>query len=148
MVLKALGEMGENATSRYNIKGAAVACAPLYQESNYVLLNRPGINQMIYRAGLLKKMKQKARHQLERHCQGDENTRFFDYRRAVEAETIHEFEDAFLVPLYGFDSFMDYYQQTSCIHFLESIAVPTFILNAADGTRFVRMLMLLSLVEM
>jgi uncharacterized protein len=134
VVLKALGEMGENATRRFNIKGGAVACAPLKQESNYVLLNRPGVNQMIYRDGLLKKMKQKARHQLERHCQGDEATSLFDYRRAVEAETIQGFEDAFLTQIYGFDSFMDYYQQTSSIHFLESIAVPTFILNAADGT--------------
>jgi hypothetical protein len=134
VVLKALGEMGEHAACLYNIQGAAVACAPFKQESNYVLFNRPGINQIAYRRGLLKKMKDKARRQLERHCQGDENTSAFDYRRAVDAETIQEFEDAFLAPIYGFDSFMDYYQKTSCIHFLESIAVPTLILNAADGT--------------
>jgi uncharacterized protein len=136
VVLKALGEMGENAAVRYNIRGAAVACAPLKQESNYVLLNRPGINQIAYRSGLLKKMKQKARQQLEQHCQGDENTLLFDYRRAVDAKTINEFENAFLAPIYGFDNYMDYYQQTSSIHYLESIAVPTFILNAADGTCF------------
>ena len=39
---------------------------------------------------------------------------------------------AFVARIYGFDSATDYYRKTSCIGFLQNIAVPTFILTARD----------------
>jgi len=46
------------------------------------------------------------------------------------AETITELDDAFIATNNGFQDCWDYYRQTSSVHFLDQIAVPTLILNA------------------
>jgi uncharacterized protein len=134
VVLKALGELGREALTRYSIQGAAVVCAPLDQERNSIAFSRPGLNRRIYSNGIVRKLQEKARLQLEAFCNGNPNTTAFDYRGVCEAKTISDFDKAFVAPVFGFDDHIDYYRQTSSIHFLEKIAVPTFILNAKDGT--------------
>jgi predicted alpha/beta-fold hydrolase len=59
-----------------------------------------------------------------------------DMQRTVAAQTITEFDDSFIAPLYGFDDCWDYHQQTSCIHYLDRIAVPTLMINARDDPFF------------
>ena len=131
-ILKCLGELGADATARYNIQGGVALCAPLDQERNARALARPGINRIVYTNMLLKTMKSKAQDQLARFCDNDPSTSLFDYPRAMAAETITEFDDAFIAPIYGYKDCWDYYRKTSSIHFVENITVPTLILNAKD----------------
>lgn len=128
VVLKCLGELGEDALYKYNVYGAAVLCAPLDQKRNADIL----ASEPIYTSNLLKSLQKRAQNQLELFCDNDASTIRFDYKRAMDASNITEFDDAFIAPIYGFDSAWDYYDKTSAIFFLESIAVPTFILNAKD----------------
>jgi len=135
-VLKCLGELGQDAVEQYDIAGAAVLCAPLDQAKNTKTFSQPGINREIYNKNLLQSMKKRVDDQLERFCNGDKNTDRFDYYRAMAAETVSEFDDAYIAPVYGFKDCHDYYQQTSSIFYLDDIAVPTLILNAKDDPFF------------
>lgn len=54
----------------------------------------------------------------------------------MSATTIAEFENAFLPSIYGFKDNIDYYRSTSCYYFLPGVAVPLYILNAADDPFF------------
>jgi predicted alpha/beta-fold hydrolase len=131
-VLKCLGELGTTAVTDFNIHGAAVSCAPLDQHKNSAKLGLPGINRFIYTDNLLQGLKKRAVIQLERFHDSNPDTDAFDYPRAMAAETITDYDDAFIAPVYGFKDASDYYDQTSSIHFLERMAVPTMILNAKD----------------
>ena len=54
----------------------------------------------------------------------------------MRATAIADFDDSFIAPVYGFESNIDYYRQSSCVYFLDGIAVPTFIVNAGDDPFF------------
>ncbi len=43
-----------------------------------------------------------------------------------------EFDDRYTAPLHGFSSALDYYQRASSLQFLESIRIPTLLVNAKD----------------
>ena len=77
-------------------------------------------------------MKKKIQYQLEQFCDDNRDTDAFEYRMCMEATTIAEIETGFIAKIYGFEDNIDYYRQSSCTYFLEGIAVPTFILTAAD----------------
>jgi uncharacterized protein len=128
VVLKCLGELGEDALEKFNIHGAAVVCAPIEQTRNAEIL----ASEPIYTQNLLRSLKQRARAQLDIYCNGDENTEKFDYKRGIGASTVTEFDDAFIAPIYGFTDAWDYYEKTSSLHFLEKISVPTLVLNSKD----------------
>jgi predicted alpha/beta-fold hydrolase len=132
VVLKALGELGMKAPEHYNIFGAAAFCAPFDAERNAPFLGRHGFNQVVYCENLLRTLRKRAQLQLELYCSGDESTDSFDYKGVMEAKTITDFDEAFVAPIYGFDSACDYYRKTSSIYFLDTIAVPTLILNSRD----------------
>ena len=136
VVLKALGELKERAVDEYHIAGASVFCAPM-NDSGYKSLLIPGINRNIYARNLLKSMQRKAQFKLEQCCQGDPDTDKFDYRASMAATTIFDFENAYIARVYGFEDTIDYYKKTSCIHFLNDIAVPTLILNSQDDPFFI-----------
>lgn len=132
VVLKCLGDLKEDAIE-YNIHGAAVICAPLDQEKNSPVLARPlSIQRFVYSSGLLKSLKQMAQLQLDRLQAHDK----VSLERIQQAKTIAEFDDAFIAPIYDFTDCWDYYRQTSSIHVLETIAVPTLIFNARDDPFF------------
>ena len=59
-----------------------------------------------------------------------------DYNRVMAATTIAEFDDAAIAKIYGFKDNIDYYRSTSCYYYLPGVAVPLFILNAADDPFF------------
>jgi predicted alpha/beta-fold hydrolase len=132
VVLKALGELGMKAPEDYNIFGAAAFCVPFDAERNAPFLGRPGFNQVVYCENLLRTLRTRAQLQLGLYCNGDESTDKFDYKGVMEAKTITDFDEAFVAPIYGFDSARDYYRKTSSIHFMDTIAVPTLILNSRD----------------
>lgn len=136
VVLKALGELGENAVIRNHVRGAAVAGVPFDHERNCRFQNSNDFTRKVYINNFVRSLQDRTRQQLELHCNGNEETNEFDYRRAMAAETNYEWEDAVIAPIYGFNDYLDYYRQTSCIRFLDYIAVPTLILNAQDDPLF------------
>lgn len=136
VVLKCLGELGATAVTDYNIAGAAVLAAPLDQRRNAPRLAKPGINRSVYSQTLMRTMKERVQYSVDRFCHGNVDTTVFDYHRAMKAQNIMELKNAFLAPVFGFRDCWDYYDQTSSIHFLDTIAVPTLILNAEDDPFF------------
>lgn len=136
MMIKALGDLKADAIKRYNIQGAAFFCSPFDATRHYKRLWEPGINSSIYANSLLNSLKNKAQLQLERVCANDPDTIKFDYRGAMEAKTIYDFENAYIAPVYGFDDTLDYLSKTAPIHVAEDVAVPTLILNGADDPFF------------
>jgi uncharacterized protein len=48
------------------------------------------------------------------------------------ATNLIAFDDYFTAPIHGFKNAVDYYTQNSAIHFLDSIQVPTLIVNALN----------------
>ena len=136
VVIKCLGELGYAAMSLYNVHGAAVTGAPFDAERNIKFVDSPGFNRQIYGGSFLKSMKKRAQEQLELICDGDPSTEVFDYKAAMSATTIAEFENAFLPSIYAFKDNIDYYRSTSCYYFLPGVAVPLYILNAADDPFF------------
>merc|ERR1711957_130451 len=56
--------------------------------------------------------------------------------RVMNAKTIPEIEDAMVAPLYGFEDKFDYYDKSASLPVVDLIAVPTFVLNAADDPFF------------
>jgi predicted alpha/beta-fold hydrolase len=132
MMIKALGELKQDARDVYNIRGAAVFCIPFDAERSYTRLMEPGINKRIYTGSLLKSMKEKARVQFERLCDGDINTNKFDFPGVMRAETIFDVENAWIAPIYGFADAFDYFRQTKSVRFMPHVAVATLILNSVD----------------
>jgi predicted alpha/beta-fold hydrolase len=55
-----------------------------------------------------------------------------DAKTLREIKTIYDFDDKVTAPLYQFLNAKDYYEKTSCIHFLPHIKTPTLIINAKD----------------
>jgi uncharacterized protein len=151
VVLKCLGELGPTAVDVYNILGSAVVCVPLDQVANAPVLAQPGINRIIYTNKLLRSLQQRCADQYQQlfhHHNKPHNSKtdmptppqqsppIFNYTRAMSAQTITEFDDAFIAPIYNFTDCWDYYEQTSSIHYLHNIAVPTLLLNAQDDPFF------------
>lgn len=136
VVLKALGEIGEDALTKYHVHGAAVAGAPFDHERNCRYQNSNRFSREVYISNFVQSLQERTQQQLELHCEGDENTEAFDYPRAMGAETNYEWEDAFIAPVYGFADYLDYYRQTSSIRFLDYIAVPTLLVSAEDDPLF------------
>ena len=130
VILKCLGELGDLA-KMYHVAGAVALCAPLNQKRNAAVLAQPGLRR-VYTRNLLELLIPMAKQQLHAFCNGNPQTSLFDYRGVVQANTITDFDEAFIAPVYGFHNATDYYEQTSSIHQLHRIVVPTLILNAAD----------------
>lgn len=131
VALKFLGELGVRAKD-FNIRGAAVTGAPFDVSRHYLELEKPGVNTLVYTNSLLKSMKSKAKLQYE--ARGGNVP--FDYERVKNATKIATIEDAYVAPLFGFESNFDYYEKSSCGQFLRQIAVPTLVVNARDDPFF------------
>ena len=56
----------------------------------------------------------------------------FDIDSVMKLNSLPDFDDAFTAPLHGFRDADDYYQQCSSLGFLESIEVPTLLVNAVN----------------
>ena len=136
VVLKTLGELGEMALTEYNVHGSAVTGAPFDLERNIRFIDAPGFNRVVYSGNFLRTLRERAQFQLDQLCESDPMTNAFDYPRTMSATSIADFDDAFIAPVYGFESNIDYYRQSSCLYFLDGIAVPTLIVNAGDDPFF------------
>ena len=86
----------------------------------------------MYCANLLKKLKLKVLRQVDLL----DDPPLFDVERSQAATTINEFDDACTAPLFGYDGFIDYYNKTSSMHYIDGITVPTMALNSLDDPFF------------
>ena len=129
VVVKALGELKTAAVDDYNIRGAVAFCVTLDAERNSPVLAQRGINREVYTRNLLQSLQDVAREKQARF--GTVSTGI-DFERAIQCDTIFDFDDAFVAPFYGFDNANDYYRRTSSVRFLPDVAVPLMILNSQD----------------
>jgi predicted alpha/beta-fold hydrolase len=132
VVMKCLGDLGTEAISKFNIRGAAVTGCPFDLKVQYLRLVDDPFNRMVYTRTLLRSMKEKAQYLLYKHSQGDENTKLFDYKKCRDAQTIVDIEEGLIVPVFGFHDKFDYYNKTASISVLKNIVVPTLVINAKD----------------
>jgi uncharacterized protein len=143
VALKCIGELGSRASEvPYHIQGASVLCLPLDQVANAPVLAQPGINRLIYTQNLLQSLQKKCTEQYEQFYGTSDGvddsmaTPTYNYTKVMSARTITEFDDSFIAPIYNFTDCWDYYQQTSSIHYLHNISVPTLVINAQDDPFF------------
>jgi predicted alpha/beta-fold hydrolase len=136
IVMKCLGELSLDAATKYDIQGAAVTAAPFHLREHYKRLSQERFQRTVYAGTVLKSMRKKADILLDRLCDGDTNTKKFDYRKVKNAKTIPEVEDGLIVPVFGFKDYLDYYDKSASLPLIDKIAVPTFVLNAADDPFF------------
>ena len=146
VALKCIGELGSRAQEvPYNIHGASVLCLPLDQVANAPVLAQPGINRLIYTQNLLQSLQKKCTEQYEQFYGTTDAggmvsestvTPIYNYTKVMSARTITEFDDSFIAPIYNFTDCWDYYTQTSSIHYLHNITVPTLVINAQDDPFF------------
>jgi len=160
IVLKCLGELGERAVTEYNIQGAAVWCPPLDQTRSYAVLEQPGIHRWIYSGVLLQRAKQSTMERLKLCWYQQQNRQqnkeggdpsnnhgqsfddfldsfdLFNVKAVMAAQTLTEFDDHYHRGVHGFANVWDFYRQSSSIHYLHRIAVPTVVLGALDDPLF------------
>lgn len=121
-LLKWLGEQGRQASRVIN--AAAAVSAPLDLAAANVALSS-GFNQ-VYARHFLRTLIPAARAK-DRRFPGR-----IDLRRALQARTLGEFDDAVTAPLHGFLGVDDYYAKSSAGPLLATIETPTLLLHAAN----------------
>lgn len=85
-----------------------------------------GRNRWLYAQLFLRTMKRKARSKAQQF------PGLFDLPRALAAQTLREFDDAFTAPLHGFDGVEYYWRRASAKPGLAATEMPTLILNARN----------------
>lgn len=55
-----------------------------------------------------------------------------DWELVRQARSVHDFDEAVTVRVFGYESVADYYRDSSCAQRLDKVAVPTLFLNACD----------------
>lgn len=119
MTLKYLGERAPNP----QIKKAIVFSVPLDLKSSCEKISLPG--NYIYSRRFVNSLKTKIlRKSLV--MQG------LDTSHLDKIKTLQEFDEAYTAPLHGFDNAIKYYDACSSIHFLNSIATPTLLINTQN----------------
>lgn len=123
--------LGGNLTLKYlgekkpypEIKKAIVFSTPLDLYTSCLKISKPA--NMIYASRFLSSLKQKIRSK-SLLLSG------LDLTGLDKIKTILAFDDRYTAPLHGFQGAMDYYKQCSSIHFIETISIPTLIVNAQN----------------
>jgi uncharacterized protein len=122
VMLKWLGEEGDRAAAQ--VSAAAAISVPYDLERGARHLQQ-GFAR-VYDRHFLRSLRRKALSKLARHPGA------YDQAAVMAARTLVEFDDAVTAPLHGFRDASDYYQQSSSLHYLHAIRVPTLLLSARD----------------
>jgi predicted alpha/beta-fold hydrolase len=122
VLLKWLGERGPDLPPQ--LRGAAAVSVPydLARGARYIDC---GFSRL-YQAHFLRTLRRKALEKLARFPDA------YSSDAVARARTLHEFDDAVTAPVHGFHDALDYYTQSSSIHFLSRVRLPTLLLSAAD----------------
>lgn len=122
VLLKFLGERAADLPS--HVKAAATISVPYDLERGARRLMR-GFSR-VYDRHFLRTLRQKARAKLARF------PGLFDAAALDRARTIYDFDDVVTAPVHGFADAHDYYSRSSAIKWIDTIALPTLLLSAAD----------------
>lgn len=122
-LLKWLGENGPEAARL--VDAAAAISAPVDLTAAGHQLDR-GFNRLSYVRHLLRTLKRKTLRKIAAHRLPIEPKRM---RRAT---TLYAFDDLYTAPMHGFRDADDYWRRASSKPWLNSIAVPTLIVNARN----------------
>ncbi|WP_291964359.1 YheT family hydrolase [Maribacter sp.] len=123
LLLKYLGEKRERANE---IKGAVAISVPcqLADSLQELLQNKNAIYAKRFKGNLIKKLKQKQELFPDLISNSD----------IKSIKTLKDFDDFYTSKAHGFNNAMDYYKKSSSLQFLDSIKVPTLIINALNDS--------------
>ncbi|WP_306309346.1 YheT family hydrolase [Fulvivirga ligni] len=122
LTLKYVGEEGANIDPR--IKIAVAFSVPLDLDSSCNTISES--SNFIYSSRFLKNLKEKIKRKAA--IMPEKLT----LTNMPLVKTIRDFDEHYTAPLHGFESASAYYKSCSSINFLESIAIPTLIVNAKN----------------
>jgi predicted alpha/beta-fold hydrolase len=122
VLLKWLGMQG--GAVRPRITAGAAISVPYDLEAGARCISR-GFAR-VYDRSFLRSLRRKALAKLQRY------PALFERAALERARTVYEFDEAVTAPVHGFASAHDYYEQSSSIHSLAGIQVPTLLLSARD----------------
>lgn len=122
ITLKYLGEKGAKINPK--IKGGVTFSVPLNLHSSCITISKR--SNFIYSKRFLINLKKKVKVKFEK--MPDQ----LDVSKLDEIQTLIAFDDNYTAPIHGFKDAVHYYESCSSINFLDSIAVPTLIVNALN----------------
>jgi uncharacterized protein len=119
MTLKYLGEKDR----LREIKKAVVFSVPMDLHASCIKISKP--SNWLYSNRFLNSLKAKviAKSQIRQEL---------DVKDIHKLKTLIDFDDRYTAPLHGFMSAVDYYQRCSSLNFVESVRIPTLIVNAQN----------------
>lgn len=123
MALKYAGEQGDSINKI--IKGVAGVSVPCHLEGSAQQLKKA--ENAIYLKRFLNTLKLKALVKKERFPDAP-----FTKEDIVHCKSFHDFDEVFTARVNGFDGAVDYWTRCSSSRFLETIKVPTLLVNAMD----------------
>jgi len=123
--LKYLGQLGNRAAADRHIFGAVTMSVP-YDATGAGAAIDDGINKYIYAANFLKTLKKKAEIQHKLYPDA------FDIGKVRAAQTIGEFDNAYIAAIYRYKDQFDYYTQNGSKAWIPKIRVPVVSINAKD----------------
>ncbi|MEA3337076.1 MAG: alpha/beta fold hydrolase [Chloroflexota bacterium] len=122
VLLKYLGELGASRVDRWS---AAAVISPPFDLALGAALD-DGKTGRLYTFSFLRSLKAKAK------ASAALIDGIVDMEKALQAQTIWDFDEAFTAPLHGFRSAHEYYTRCSSVHFLEAIRLPTLVVRSLD----------------
>jgi predicted alpha/beta-fold hydrolase len=126
VLLKWLGERGAHGPDGVppTVRGAVAVSVPFDLARGCRHISR-GFSR-VYERFFLRSLVAKAHAKLDRYPD------LCDPAALARARTLWDFDDIVTAPVHGFRGAVDYYTQSSSIHFLSRIRVPTLLLSALD----------------
>ena len=124
VLLKYLGEQGRAADDGSGLQAAAVVSAPFDLAASMSRMER-GVGR-IYARYFLRSLRDGVR------AKASSGPLPYDPEAALDARSLREFDEVVTAPLHGFRDARDYYRQSSSIGYLDSIRVPTLVIQAKD----------------
>jgi predicted alpha/beta-fold hydrolase len=115
--------LGEDRVRPSTIKCAVTFSVPMDLHTSCNAISKPGnwMYSQRFLKSLREKIKQKAKILNELDATGLD-----------KIKTLREFDDHFTGPIHGFKDALDYYHQSSSIHLVTNINIPTLIISAAN----------------
>jgi predicted alpha/beta-fold hydrolase len=120
--LKYLGEKGQSVSPK--VKGSVSFSVPCDLEAGGKILDSPATFPL-YRNRFLGKLKRKIAEKAQRFPE-------INLSKLNTLTTFEEFNNCYTAPLHGFTDSADFYRRSSCMDFLQHIAVPSLLVNAAN----------------
>lgn len=120
LTLKYLGEQGTSLPKA--IQKSVIFSAPVDLASCADEISKP--HNFIYAKRFLRTLKQKLKLKIAQYPDA------FAPDIMQKIKTLRDFDNLYTAPIHGFEDAQDYYTQCSARYFLDTIAIPTLIVNA------------------